>query len=218
MTYSSNLKSSYKGKGRPRSQDYLTGKDRVLQTRLVLYVLLAVLCSYGVGSIYRDSRNKINSILISIEQKRAMDDVCRELISPLPKVQFVAQAHAEEIKPTPTPEPKTDREKMLAYVHEKFGERADDAIKMLETCENRGLNPKIVSPLNIQKSGRRSYDVGLFQINVDEHNTAEQEKLKDWKYNTDRAYAKYSAKGNKFTAWTCAPVIGEKNYLGRTEL
>jgi hypothetical protein len=109
----------------------------------------------------------------------------------------------------------TEKQQILAYLVEKFGDRADKAIIMIGTCENSTFAPDRVSPLNIQKSGRRSYDVGVMQINVDELNTEEIERLKDWKYNIDRGYQKYKAAGNKFTAWTCATKIGEKNYLGQ---
>lgn len=110
---------------------------------------------------------------------------------------------------------KTEKQQILAYLVEKFGDKADAAITMIRTCENSTFDPERVSPLNVQKSGRRSYDVGVMQINVDEHNTDELEKLKDWKYNIDRGYAKFKARGDKFTDWTCATVIGEKNYLGK---
>lgn len=142
-----------------------------------------------------------------------MDDVCRELISPLPKIQFVAQVQAEEITPTPAPEPKTEKEKIKAYLKEKFGDRYEDGLKMLETCENSTLDPRRVSALNIQKSGRRSYDVGVMQINVDENNKAEMERLKDYKYNIDRGYEKFKAKGNTFYAWTCGYVAGDRTYV-----
>jgi len=107
----------------------------------------------------------------------------------------------------------TEKQKIMSYMIEKFGNDADSAIAMVKICENSTLDPRRVSPLNIQKSGRRSYDVGVMQINVDENNTEEIEKLKDWKYNIDRGYQKYKNRGNKFTDWTCAKVIGQKTYL-----
>lgn len=110
---------------------------------------------------------------------------------------------------------KTEKQQILAYMVEKFGDRSDDAITMINKCENRGFSPTRKSGLNIQKSGRRSYDIGVMQINVDESNVAEQERLMNWKYNIDRGYEKYHAAGNKFTAWVCAPEIWEKNYLGK---
>lgn len=109
----------------------------------------------------------------------------------------------------------TEKQKIMAYMIEKFGDDAANAIAMVRICENSTLDPRRVSPLNIQKSGRRSYDVGVMQINVDENDIEEQERLKDYKYNIDRGYAKYKARGNKFTDWTCATVIGQKNYLGK---
>lgn len=109
----------------------------------------------------------------------------------------------------------TEKQKIMAYMIEKFGDDAANAIAMVRICENSTLDPNRVSPLNIQNSGRRSYDVGVMQINVDELDTEEIEKLKDYKYNIDRGYKKYLNRGKKFTDWTCATVIGQKNYLGK---
>jgi hypothetical protein len=104
---------------------------------------------------------------------------------------------------------------ILDYLVKVFKHDADKAIVMIKTCENGTMDPRRMSPLNIQQSGRRSYDVGVMQINVDETNITEQEKLKGFKYNIDQGFKKYQAAGNRFTAWTCATVIGEKNYLSR---
>jgi hypothetical protein len=127
---------------------------------------------------------------------------------------FKVSAFEQPIEPVPSVPQKSERTQIVDYLQEKFGDASVEAITIIRACENGTFDPKRVSPLNIQKSGRRSYDVGLMQINVDENNTAEQERLKDWKYNIDRGYAKYKASGNKFTQWTCAKVIGQKNYLG----
>ena len=109
----------------------------------------------------------------------------------------------------------TEKQQILAYMVEKFGDDAEKAITLVYKCENSTFDPKRKSGLNIQQSGRRSYDIGVMQINVDENNLEEQEKLTNWKYNIDRGYSKYKAAGNKFTAWTCAHVVGQKNYLGQ---
>lgn len=109
----------------------------------------------------------------------------------------------------------TEKQQILAYLIEKFGNDSDKAIIMIGTCENSTFAPDRKSPLNIQKSGRRSYDIGVMQINVDETNIEEQKRLTNWKYNIDRGYQKYHAAGKKFTAWTCASKIGQKNYLGQ---
>lgn len=107
----------------------------------------------------------------------------------------------------------TEYEQMMAYIVKLFKNDADEMITIIRACENGTFDPKRVSGLNIQKSGRRSYDVGLAQINVDELDTKEIEKLKDWKYNLDRAYEKYTGAGKTFRPWTCAHVVGQKNYL-----
>lgn len=117
--------------------------------------------------------------------------------------------------PAPTIAPLSEHQQILSYIIEKFGDDADEAIAMIRVCENSTFAPDRVSGLNIQKSGRRSYDIGVMQINVDELNTAEIERLKDWKYNIDRGYAKYVSAKKTFKPWSCAPSIGQKNYLGQ---
>jgi hypothetical protein len=107
---------------------------------------------------------------------------------------------------------KTEKCQILAYLIEKFQDDAANAITMIRKCENSTFDPNRVSGLNIQKSGRRSYDIGVMQINVDELNTKEIERLKDYKYNIDRGYAKYKASGNTFHQWSCAEVIGQKSF------
>lgn len=106
---------------------------------------------------------------------------------------------------------------IINYIAQKFQKDADEAIAIVRTCENGTFDPYRVSGLNIQKSGRRSYDVGIFQINVDENNTEEIERLKDWKYNVDRAYSKYKASKNTFYQWSCSHVVNQKNYAGITK-
>lgn len=109
---------------------------------------------------------------------------------------------------------KTEKQQILAYIVEKFGDRSADAITIINKCENHAFKTDAMNH-NVQQSGRRSWDIGIFQVNVDESNTEEIEKLKGWKYNVDRAYQKYHAAGDTFRPWTCAHVIGEKNYLGQ---
>lgn len=106
----------------------------------------------------------------------------------------------------------SEHQQILAYIVEKFGDRADDAIAMINQCENSTFNTEAMNH-NVQQSGRRSFDVGVFQMNVDEDNTAEIEKLKDWKYNIDRAYDKYHAKNNTFYFWTCGYTVKDRTYL-----
>lgn len=100
-------------------------------------------------------------------------------------------------------------EQIEARIHEVFGDRADDAIKMLKTCENKSFDPQVVSPLN----DNGSVDVGLFQINTDPKNTDEVEKLKNWEYNIQRAYKKFEAKYRTFYYWTCGNVAGDYTYV-----
>lgn len=94
----------------------------------------------------------------------------------------------------------------MHYIVDKFGDDANLAITMLTKCENHALDPQAT---NVNKNG--SVDRGVFQIN----STNGGEEMYDWKKNIDTAYKLYKNRGNKFTDWTCAGVIGQKNYLGK---
>lgn len=109
--------------------------------------------------------------------------------------------------PEPTPAG-TEKQQIMHYIVEKFGERANDAIAMLSTCENHKLDPKAVNRGNTNGT----CDVGVFQINTT-CDSPEYYKLMDWKYNIDRAYEKYSSKKNTFYYWTCAYVVKDYSYL-----
>lgn len=101
---------------------------------------------------------------------------------------------------------KSEKQQILAYIVEKFGDRAADAITLIHTCENSTFNPRAI---NHNRNG--TVDRGVFQINSIHGG----EDMFDWKTNVDMAYTIYRSRGNKFTAWTCAHTVGEKNYLGQ---
>ena len=123
--------------------------------------------------------------------------------------------------PTPTRVPeKTTKQKILTYIVEKFGDKAPDAISIINLCENGTFDPHRLSGINTHKDGRRTIDVGVFQMNVNVEDTAEIERLKDWKYNIDRAYEKFKMGDGKkykntFYLWTCGHVVGDYTYVDR---
>ena len=122
---------------------------------------------------------------------------------------FLSPMNVEAFEMIPSPEPEpviTEKQQILAYLVEKFGDRSADAITMIRQCENSSFDPRRVSPLNIQQSGRRSYDVGVMQINADELDTKEIEKLKGWKYNIDRGYKKRNTKRGSRAGKDCEGV------------
>lgn len=111
----------------------------------------------------------------------------------------------------------TEKCRIMSYILEKFGDDASDAITILNQCENNKLDPHARN-FNIQENGRRSWDIGVFQINVDEGNAEEIERLKDWEYNIDRAYDKFvrgdgGKHKNSFYAWTCGYIVKDYTYL-----
>lgn len=101
---------------------------------------------------------------------------------------------------------KTEKQQIMAYIVEKFGDRASDAITIINQCENHAFNPKAI---NHNRNG--TVDRGIMQIN----SIHAGEEMFDWKQNIDMGYKIYHNAGDKFTPWTCATVIKEKNYLGQ---
>lgn len=107
----------------------------------------------------------------------------------------------------------TEKQQIMAYLIEKFGDRADDAITMINTCENSTFNPSLINKGN----NNRTWDVGVMQINVQPTDTQEVEKLKYYKYNIDRGYEKYKAHKNTFYLWSCGDKAGDYTYKMKLE-
>lgn len=80
---------------------------------------------------------------------------------------------------------------------------------MLKKCENSKLDPNIINKAN--RNG--TWDVGLWQINVNPADTAEVERLKDPTYNTKIAWGKFNAHNKTFYLWTCGHVVGDYTYV-----
>jgi len=111
-----------------------------------------------------------------------------------------------DTEPVLVPLAVSEKEQIIAYIVEVFGEDAPDAFSVLH-CENRGLNPQAV---NHNRNGTK--DLGIFQLNTAYWGG---EENFDWKTNIDKAYMIFERAGKKFTPWTCSHRIGQKNYLGK---
>ncbi len=107
----------------------------------------------------------------------------------------------------------TQKQKILHYLVEKFGDRSADAITMINTCENHALNPHAINKGN----NNGTWDVGVMQINVDPSNTAEVDRLQDYAYNIDQGYKKYHAHGDTFYLWSCGDRAGDYTYKMKLE-
>jgi len=95
----------------------------------------------------------------------------------------------------------TEKCEILAYIVEKFGDDAADAITMINKCENHAFDPEVT---NHNSNG--TIDRGVFQIN----SVHGGEELFEWKTNIDKAYDIYQAQG--WSPWTCSYVVGVRSY------
>lgn len=110
----------------------------------------------------------------------------------------------------------SQKQQIMAYMIEKFGDNADDAITILNKCENSEFNPNAVN-----HNANGTCDVGVMQINT-KCDSEEFEKLKDWKYNINRGYEKFKAGDggkyrNTFYLWTCGYEVGDYTYYDRMQ-
>lgn len=103
-----------------------------------------------------------------------------------------------------TEHPTTQKEEIIDYIYQVFGNQADNAFKVL-ACENHSLNP---NAKGMNKNG--TSDVGIFQVNSI-HGVPET-YLKDWRTNVDVAYQIYKNSG--WNAWSCVTMY---NSLGRKD-
>lgn len=101
----------------------------------------------------------------------------------------------------------TEKQEVLQYIVEVFGDDADKAIWMAR-CES-GLRKDAINTKN--RNG--SVDYGVFQINSVHIKRHGDEFTKDWRENVRVAKKIYDEQG--FRPWVCAKAIGEKNYLGQ---
>lgn len=146
----------------------------------------------------------------SVMNKKQED---RELKSPLaiPRAMSELKVQAKEMeqveKDLTATQIYTEKQQILNYIVEVFGDDAPDAIVVIRRCENASFNPKAV---NYNRNG--TVDRGVFQLNSQYWGG---EELFDWKKNVEVAYKVFVRAGKKWTPWSCAHVVGQKNYLGR---
>ena len=97
----------------------------------------------------------------------------------------------------------TQKQMILNYIVEVFGDESANAITIINKCENHNFDPKAQ---NWNSNG--SVDTGIFMVNS-VHGYSE-EQLKDWKFNIDKAKQIYDRNG--WSAWACSHVIGVKSF------
>ena len=105
----------------------------------------------------------------------------------------------------PPAEPKTQKQEIMEYIIDKWGDDADKMITIIGTCENGTWDQ---SRVNHNSNG--STDYGIAQVN--DLNGARDKQCKgldyrnSWKDNLDCAHIIYKSQG--FKAWACSDRVG----------
>lgn len=97
----------------------------------------------------------------------------------------------------------TEKQMILDYIVEVFGDDSADAITLINKCENHAFNPHAE---NWNSNG--TWDAGVFQVN--EIHGYSMEEMKDWKLNIEVAKKIFDASG--WSAWSCSEAIGVKPF------
>ena len=99
----------------------------------------------------------------------------------------------------------TEKQQIMNYIVEKFGDQADKMITIIGTCENKPWDTHLIHTNN-----NGTHDVGISQVNVEAHRTTVSE-MQDWHKNIDMAYQIYKNAGN-FSPWTCSWTVGQRSF------
>jgi len=103
----------------------------------------------------------------------------------------------------------TEKQQIMSYIVEVFGDDADKLITMVSTCENSEFNQEAT---NWNSNG--TFDKGVAQINSIHISGKEfpvcKEAHNSWKANIDCAKAIKDKYG--FKAWSCSTKIGVKSF------
>jgi len=99
----------------------------------------------------------------------------------------------------------TEKQQIMSYIVEVFGDDADDAITIINKCENSEFNPKAT---NHNSNG--TWDTGIFQVN--QVHGYSLEEMQNWKSNIDVAKKIFDKAGKKWTPWSCAHIVNQKPF------
>jgi len=127
-----------------------------------------------------------------------------EMIQTWNKVSEV-EAYTKPVVVQPKNLEMTEKQQIMSYIVEVFGDDADDAITIINKCENSEFNPKAT---NWNRNG--TWDTGIFQVN--QIHGYSMEEMQDWKQNIDVAKKIFDKAGKKWTPWSCAHVVGQKPF------
>lgn len=186
----SNMKKVH-NKGKTRIK-YVGGKYGYISTRERLSPLFAlgfsILCgviSLGYGNYARAQQLHTEDVNPAMENNLVQS--------------FFSQYGVEE------QEEKSERQQILEYIVEVFGDESANAITMIRKCENSKFDPKAT---NWNRNGTADYSI--MQINdVNESLCKGLDFRNDWRDNIDCGYRVFKQAGYKWTPWACAEEIGQ---------
>jgi hypothetical protein len=181
------------------SQKRMTAVDRIVVLGLATFTI-----SLGWSISHFSETTAVASDLPSLDSVAVQS----EIVSNSPELVETMQTAGEATpQPVQAIAPLTQKQEILNYIVEVFGDDAADAIVVIRKCENSSFNPRAI---NQNRNG--SVDRGIFQLNSAYWGG---EELFDWKTNVDVAYKVFTRAGKKWTPWTCAHVVDQKNYLNQ---
>lgn len=174
-------------------------------TRRADFTALGIMVGISLGCVYLHyfSDSTLNLIYPSAQAQ----EVTTPVLTPEHTEGEALAAEAGQQKATPSALLKSEKQQILEYIVEVFGDDADKAIWMAR-CES-GLRANAVN----DKNRNGTVDYGVFQINSVHIKRHGDGFTKSWKENVNVAKKIFDEQG--FTPWVCAKSVGEKNYLGQ---
>ena len=121
----------------------------------------------------------------------------------LNKQNVEAKEYNKPVVVVPKDSQMTEKQQIMNYIVDVFGDDSADAITIINKCENHAFSPKAT---NWNSNG--TWDSGIFQIN--QVHGYSMEEMQDWKQNIDVAKKIFDNRG--WSAWSCSHVIGVKSF------
>jgi hypothetical protein len=131
-----------------------------------------------------------------------------EFYNPLSDAMIIKVETPVEVPVEKTIGCESEKCEIMAYLVEKFGDEAANAITIIRTCENSTFDQ---SRQNQNNNG--STDWGTMQINdVNADLCSDLDFRGSWKDNIDCGRRIYDQAGGSWSPWSCSYVVGTKSF------